>query len=269
MSFPSDGTNHHNAIKNEKNTKEYLQENAYKIYPCFKKGKYTVEGKGGTKYKADNIIYGENGDVINISDKQKKKGLGVGSYDYTNTSVPINELLNAKSESVSKIQSIKDRVAKDRNLPIEERKKFVESYRILVTEASNSFLNGLSPNEITYLIKQYLIEPNKEMEMFITDNKTDKRYTFAFTKHSVVKLIETGFIPSINIKAGKMSGKIIFTKNNQKEDVGLRIRCHTNNGVSALLGVSNSNTNSQFVLKFQQDHVSKLLDTIGVSPIAI
>ena len=269
MSFPNTGKNHHNAIKNEHSTKEYLQEYAYLIYPCLEKGKYRVEGKGGTTHKADNIIYSENSNVINISDKQKKKGLSVGSYDYTNTSKPINKLLNEYSASVKQIQSVLDGVKEDKKLSIKERKKLVESYRILVSEASNSFLNGLYPDEITDLIKQYLIEPNKEMEMFITDNKKDKRYTFAFAKHPVVELIETGFIPSIDVKSGKMSGKIIFTKNNQKEDVGLRIRCHTNNGVSALLRLSNSNTNSQFVLKFQQDGVDKLLDTIGVSSIAI
>ena len=269
MSFPSTGINHHEAIKNEHNTKEYLQENAYLIYPELKKGKYRVESKGGTTYKADNIIYGENSNVINISDKLKKKGLSVGSYDYTNTSSPINELLAAGSESTSKIQSIKDGAAKDRKLPIEEKKKLVKSYRILVSKASNSFLNGLSSDEIIDLIKRYLIKPNKEMEMFITDKKTDKRYTFAFTKHPVVKLIETGFIPEIDVKSGKMSGKIIFTKKNQKKEIGLRIRCHTNNGVSALLGISNSNTNSQFVLKFQQDGVDKLLEMMRVSPIAI
>ena len=269
MSFPSNGINHHNAIKNEHNTKEYLQEYAYLIYPCLEKGKYRVEGRGGTTYKADNIIVGENSNVINISDKQKKNGISNGSYDYTNTSQPINKLLNGYSASVKQIQFVLDSVKEDRKLSIEERKKLVESYRILVSEAGNSFLNGLSPDEITDLIKQYLIEPNKEMEMFITDDKTDKRYTFAFIKHPIVELIETGFIPAIDVKAGKMSGKIIFTKKNQKEDVGLRIRCHTNNGVSALLGVSNTNTNRQFVLKFQQDGVDKLLDIIGVSPIAI
>ena len=269
MSFPSNGINHHNAITNEKNTKEYLQENAYKIFSCLKKEKYRVEGKGGTIYKADNVIYGEDNTVINISDKQKKGGIGVGSYDYTNTSVPISELLNSKSKSVNKIQFIKDSVIKDKTLSIEERKKLVNSYRTLITEASNSFLNNLSSNEIVHLIKKYLIEPNKEMEMFITDNKTNKRYTFSFMKHPIVKLIKDAFIPSINVKEGKMSGNIIFSKKNQNKSIGLRIRCHTNNGVNALLGLSKSNSSSQFVLKFQQDGVDKLLNVMGVKPIAI
>jgi len=269
MSYPDDGRNHYSAIKNEHNTKEFLQEYAHLIYPNLDKGKYKVEGRGGTKYKADNIIFGENGNVINISDKQKNKGLSVGSCDYTNTSGPITILLKEGSESVKQIQSVLDSVIEDKKLPIHERKKLVENYRPVAAKACNSFLNSLSSDKIIDLINRYLIKPNKEMEMFITDGKSGNRYTFPFTKHPVIELIETGFIPSIDVKAGKMSGKIIFTKNNQKEDVGLRIRCHTNNGVSALLGVSNSNPNSKFVLKFQQDGVAKLLDIIGVSPIAI
>jgi len=269
MSFPSNGTNHYNAIKNELCTKEYLEKYADSIYPCLEKKKYRVESKGGTTYKADNIIYSENNIVINISDKQKKNGISNGSYDYTNTSKPINKLLNRDSVSVKQIQSVLGGVKETKKLPKEERKKLVPSYRILVSEASNSFLNGISPDELTDLIKQYLIEPNKEMEMFITDNKMDERYTFPFIKHPVVELIKDGFIPSIKVKVGKMSGNIIFTKNNQEKSIGLRIRCHTNNGVSALLGLSNSNSNSQFVLKFQQDNVDKLIDTMGVSPIAI
>lgn len=269
MSFPSNGLNHRNAIKNEHSTKEYLQEYAHLIYSNLEEKKYRVDKAGGTQSKADNIIYGENGNVINISDKQKKKGLSVGSYDYTNTSAPITKLLKEGSESVKQIQSVLDSVIEDKKLPIHERKKLVENYRAIVAKACNSFINSLSSNELTDLISQYLIVSNKKMEMFITDGKLNERYTFPFTKHPIIKLIETGFIPSVVIKADKMSGKIIFIKNNQKEDIGLRIRVHTNNGVSALLGLSNSNKTSQFVLKFQQDSVDKLINTIGVMPIAI
>ena len=265
MSFPSNGTNHYNAIKNELSTKEYLEKYADLIYPCLEKKKYRVESKGGTTYKADNIIYSENNIVINISDKQKKNGISNGSYDYTNTSKPINKLLNRDSVSVKQIQSVLGGVKETKKLPKEERNKLVPSYRILVSEASNSFLNGISPDELTDLIKQYLIEPNKEMEMFITDNKMDERYTFPFIKHPVVELIKDGLM----LKWAKCLEILFLLKNNQEKSIGLRIRCHTNNGVSALLGLSNSNSNSQFVLKFQQDDVDKLIDTMGVSPIAI
>ena len=75
MSFPSDGRNHRNAIKNEHDTKEYLQGCAHLIYGDVEEGKYIVLSKGGTKNKADNIIECDDGRIISISDKQKKNGL--------------------------------------------------------------------------------------------------------------------------------------------------------------------------------------------------
>jgi len=268
MSFPSDGRNHHNAIKNEHNTREYLQEYAHLIYGNAKKGKYIVLSKGGTKNKADNIIECDDGRIINISDKQKKKGLG-GSFDYTNTSKPIHTMLVSGSRCVKEIKVVLDSVKEDKKLPIEERKKLVESYRPRIKKASYAFLISLSSDDIINLIKQYLIDPNKEMEEFITDGKMNKRYTFPFMNHPVVKLIENGFTASIDIKVGNSSGNIIFSKSNEQVNVGLRIRIHTNNGATALLGAGGSNKSSQFVLKFQQDGIKNLLATMGVSAIGI
>jgi len=268
MSFPSDGRNHHNAIKNEYNTKEYLQGHAHLIYGDVKEGKYVVLSKGGTTNKADNIIKCNDGKVINISDKQKKNGLS-GSFDYTNTSRLIHILLENRNESVKEIRVLLDSVREDRKLPMEERKKLVESYRPRIKKASYEFLNSLSSDDIIGLINQYLIEPNKEMEEFITDGKENKRYTFPFMRHPVVKLIENGFTASILVKVGGSSGRIIFSKGKEKVSVGLRIRVHTNNGATALLNAGGSNNSSQFVLKFQQDSIKNLLTTMGVSVIEI
>ena len=57
MPFPNNGINHHNAIKNEHSTKEYLEKYAHLIYPNLEEKKYRVEKAGGTQFKADNIIY--------------------------------------------------------------------------------------------------------------------------------------------------------------------------------------------------------------------
>ena len=268
MSFPSDGRNHHNAIENEHNTKEYLQGHAHLIYEAAEEGKYIVLSKGGTKNKADNIIECDDGRIISISDKQKKKGLG-GSFDYTNTSKPIHTMLENDSECVKEIKVVLDSVKEDKKLPMEERKKLVESYRPRIKKASYAFLISLSSDDIIALIKQYLIEPNKEMEEFITDGKENKRYTFPFMDHPVVKLIENGFTASIVVKVGGSSGSIIFSKGNEKVKVGLRIRIHTNNGATALLGAGGSNKSSQFVMKFQQDGIKNLLTTMGVSAIGV
>ena len=240
MSFPSDGTNHHNAIENEHNTKEYLQNHAHLIYMGAEEGKYTVISKGGTKNKADNIIECDAGKIIKyISDKHKKKGLG-GSFDYTNSSEPINDLLKVEHEYVKEIKVVLDGVKENKfhggcKLSIEDRDKLVESYRSQTEKASYECLINLTSDDIITLIKNHLIEKNKKMEMFITDGKENKRYTFPFMNHPIVKLIENGFTASIKVKVGKMSGSIVFSKDDKKEDVGLRIRIHTNNGVTALL----------------------------------
>ena len=271
MTFPSNGKNHHSAIKNENKTFKFLEKNAHKIYNVLTKNNYKIIAKGGTANKADNILEYNNGKKIYISDKEKKKGLG-GSFDYTNTSKPINTMLNNGSECTKEIQSLLDRAKEDKKLPIEERKKLVESYRPRVKKASYEFLNSLTSDEIKTLIKNYLIEPNIKMQELITDGKENKRYTFPFTKHPVINLINNNYTTSIKFKKDNgqnSSGHIIFSKDDKKIDIGLRMRVHTNNGVTALLDAGGANNNSIFVMKFQQDGIKNLLKTIGISAIEI
>ena len=271
MAFPNDGRNHHSALLNEDNTKTFLQKNAHKIFDGIEKDKYSVISKGGTQNKADNVIECNGGKIVYISDKEKKKGLG-GSFDYTNTSKPINTMLNNGSECTKEIQSLLDRAKEDKKLPIEERKKLVESYRPRVKKASYEFLNSLTSDEIKTLIKNYLIEPNIKMQELITDGKENKRYTFPFTKHPVINLINNNYTTSIKFKKDNgqnSSGHIIFSKDDKKIDIGLRMRVHTNNGVTALLDAGGANNNSIFVMKFQQDGIKNLLKTIGISAIEI
>lgn len=269
MSFPCDGTNHHNAIKNENSTKEFLQANAYKIYDEVEQGRYTVESRGGTSHKADNVILCDDGKTINISDKQKRKGLSTGSFDFTNTSSAIKGLLEERNTVVEDIQFVLDSVKRARQLPLEERKKLVDGYRKSIKDASYSTLVKLDSEDISYLIREFLIEPNRKQVILITDGEMNDRYSFPFVDHPVVQLVEDGYVPSIDVKNGKSSGRIIFTKDDETVDCGLRIRVHTNNGATALLNAGGSNKSSQFVLKFQQDGVVGLLNRIGVLPIEV
>ena len=261
MSFPSDGSNHYSAIKNEKSTKKFLEDNAHLIFAEVKKGKYIVEGKGGTTNKADNVIITDDGTVINISDKEKRSGLG-GSFDYTNTSAAIKEMVDAKEPNVRLLKRVVNKSKKDRELPKGQREKLVESYRSLVADASYRALAEMTTKQIRKLLKKYLVKPNSDMQMFITDGTTKKRYVFPFVNHPVVALLEDGYRPSIDVKLGKSSGRVLFTKGDDVQNVGLRMRIHTNNGVSALLGLSKSNKNAAFVFKFQQDAVKELIESV-------
>jgi hypothetical protein len=45
-------------------------------------------------------------------------------------------------------------------------------------------------------------------------------------------------------------------------DCGLRLRVTSNNGINAFLGTSKANSNSQVVIKLQQDKVKQLLQQV-------
>ena len=261
MSFPSDGRNHKNALKNEKSTKIFLENYAYRIFSEVNKDKYVVKGKGGTKNKADNIIITDDGVTINISDKEKRKGLG-GSFDYTNTSAAIKEMIDMGEHNSFLMKKVIDGAKKDRNLSLDKRKNLVTTYRDKVNEASYEALKKMTSKQIIRLLEKYLIQCNRDMYMFITDGVTNKRYIFPFINHPVNSLLKKGYFPSIQIKFGKSSGRINFTKGNDVQDVGIRIRIHCNNGVTSLLNAGGVNTSSQFVLKFQQDDIPKLIASV-------
>ena len=247
--FPSDGRNHKNAIKNEHNTKAFLEKNARKIFPQLKNKSYEVLSKGGTQYKADNIIK-YNNSQINISDKEKRHGLG-GSFDYTNTSAAIKDF-GSVGKFINTLNKEKDKVLKK---PLNARKKLVNSFRDKIKEVSYMTLWSMDTKTLISLIKKYLIKPNKEMTMFITDGVNKKRYVFDFIK------------PVMNVREGKSSGRILFEKAKQNIDVGLRMRIHTNNGATAYLSAGGSNKSAMFVMKFQQDGIKKLLNE--VDPIVV
>jgi len=260
--FPSDGRNHKNAIKNELNTKAFLSKDAHKIFKQLSPKSYEVLSKGGTKFKADNIIKSNDGTIINISDKEKRHGLG-GSYDYTNTSADIKDL-GEGDKHINTLNKEKNKVLKK---PLSERKKLVDTFRDKIKDVSYKTLKSIETNDLINLLKKYLINPNKTMQMFITDGVENKRYVFPFTNHPVNNLIKNKYIPVINVKEGKSSGKILFVKNDKEVDIGLRIRIHTNNGATAYLNAGGSNPSAMFVLKFQQDGIKKLLKE--VNPIVI
>ena len=107
MSFPTDGSSHKLGTKNEEITRDFLRQNAYKIFDDIEKEKYTVAPLGGTTHKADNVIISDNGHRIEISDKHKKN-LSSGSVDYINTGKPINEKI--ESGGFKGIKEVKERV---------------------------------------------------------------------------------------------------------------------------------------------------------------
>lgn len=260
MPFPSDGRNHHSAIKNEKATKGFLETFGHNLFPNLKKGKYVVESRGGPSNKADNVIIDSKGNKIFISDKEKKSGITVGSFDYVNSSLAISEMISIKKKSVSHISKLLNEVEEVRKRDLNYRQKSVPKFRKLVSSACHETLKNFGSDDLIYLLNRYLIQDNLDMHLIITDCKNDKRYIFSFKDHPIIDLLKKDYVPSIALKDGKSSGRILFKKNEDVVDIGLRIRLHTNNGVTALLGAGGSNSNSCFVIKFQQDKIVDFLN---------
>tara|TARA_Y100000034_G_C6858847_1_gene390642 strand:- start:653 stop:1453 length:801 start_codon:yes stop_codon:yes gene_type:complete len=266
MSFPTDGSSHKVGIKNEEITRDFLRQNAYKIFDDIEKEKYTVDPLGGTTHKADNVIISDDGHRIEISDKHKKN-LSNGSVDWINTGTLINEMI--ESGRFKSIKEIKEKVKEIRQKSLSERKKALESFRKEVSNAGNEALRELDSSDLTESLYRYVIKPNEYLQILITEGKSEKRFLWHISQHPVVGLLEDGYVPTLKIKKNVTSAPIKFVKGDEEIDCGLRIRIMTNNGVTALLNAGGYNKNSQFVLKIQQDKVHTLLDDMGVTPIAV
>lgn len=237
--FKTDGSVHHGGVKNEDQTIATLNE--LKIYP------FTVERRGGTKCKED-AIAGEK--LISI---KRKEGITNGSFDWFNTS-KYNDILgdtfNAFLSNMKELRSMSKNLIKDDEFVLKVRDNFNQ-----LCEVS---LDTLSSEQIINILQRGLIEANTAFDVVVTDTKTDTLYVFDAEQHPAVDYINRGFTAVLKGK-GKSSRKVLFSDGINLYDCGLRLRVTSNNGINAFLGLSKANSNSQVVIKLQQDNVRQLL----------
>ena len=239
MAFPKDGSNHHNAIKSEKNLIYFISQLEI-IYN--KKIKQFIH-KGGTKMKSDCKIIFEDGTSKDISLKFKKD-IKKGSFDWTNTT---NFNKNFFSESINIIEKYK----KSEDLLFKSifEKKIINEINSLTDEQiTNLFIENV--------INKYNIE---NLDLFIIDEKNNKIYRII---PKIFSLINQGFLLSLDNKdgKGKTSKKLnCISSDGKLIDLGLRLRVHLNNGVTKLL--KKDDGNSTICLKFQQDKIYKLINS--------
>jgi len=237
--FKIDGSVHHGGVKNENQTIAILNE--LKIYP------FTVERRGGTKCKED-AIAGEK--LISI---KRKEGITNGSFDWFNTS-KYNDILgdtfNAFLSNMKELRSMSKNLIKDDEFVLKVRDNFNQ-----LCEVS---LDILGSEQIINILQRGLIEANTAFDVVVTDTKTDTLYVFDAEQHPAVDYINRGFTAVLKGK-GKSSRKVLFSDGINLYDCGLRLRVTSNNGINAFLGLSKANSNSQVVIKLQQDNVRQLL----------
>lgn len=244
MTFDKTGRVHYDGIQNEIDTIAILQahgilnENARQI--------------GGTKSKMD-VTDG----IKKVSAKQKTKGIGVGSFDWVNTS-------NVKEIIGDVFDQILSDIKEYRKLP-ETQRSSTSLYNKVKKEFSDvcsTVLDSFTADYLSEFLDTYLVKENEGITMAINDVLARKMYVYESEQHPAVHYLSEGFKPILKGKA-KNSRRLLFTDGTKEYDCGLRVRVTSNNGINAFLGLSKANTNSQVVFKLQQDKVHKLMEMIN------
>lgn len=269
MSFPSDGTNHRVGIANEHKMTALLGTAfATKLFPILEGKKFTSVHRGGTKSKEDTILLVETTPPteILVSEKHKKKE-NTGTFDWSNSTTFITSEKNKNSSSVDALIKVLAEAKQVRNSGTVTTHT-VNNFRNKINKSIEDTLNGLQSNDIKTMIKSMMILPNKGVQVVITTKDTAKCYCFSFDVHSMNKYIDDVTARFSLYKKSKKTNCnsrtiIVNTVNSETGlpvtlDTGVRIRLHLNNGVSALLGVSTTNSTSAFCIKFQQDNFQEI-----------
>ena len=239
MPYPTDGSTHTHGVKNEHDMIALLNERG-----IFNE---QVTHLGGTKNKADAIAGSKK-----ISIKHKA-GINNGSFDWINTS-QIEALTNREQ-----FQDFLSEIASYRFT--DEAASQVEPMREIFANICRAGLDSIDSNDLTTWLHDVLINANDDMVMVITDTLTDKVYICEHDAIESVRLLNSGYVAELVKGKGSTSRKVVLRKGDHIVDTGLRLRLTSNNGITAFLGLSKANKNSQVVLKLQQDSVANLLST--------
>ena len=127
-------------------------------------------------------------------------------------------------------------------------------------------LYKITSPEITKFLKEHVCDKQKGFKLVVADTEADTLYIIDHAATPLAKLLSRQYKAHVVIGRGKSSAKIIFSAPGKTindidsgVDIGLRIRCTSNNGIKAMLGLSKANKNSQTVVKIQQDKVQQFV----------
>lgn len=234
MCYPSDGKNHHVAVKDEKNISEMIEifENHYG-----KKIK-KITHLGGTKTKVDILVSFEDGSEKKHSLKSKSS-IRKGSFDWVNSSDFGN--LDCFFEKTIQVYKQYNNSGK------------LNAYPILKNQISDD-LNSIG-FELTKLFKERVIDVYEDLSLTIFDKKENKM--FFDVKPQIFDFVKNGGMLKIKKTEKKtMSYPVIGVDSDGNEhNFNLRIRVHLNNGKTKWVGEGTS----VIVFKFQQDSVYKII----------
>ena len=242
--FKTNGSTHYEGIANEHAVIELLNNRNYYDSP--------VTHLGGTKNKADAMA----GNVpISI---KRKKGLANGSFDWVNTS-DINGIID-RTVFTDYFRFIK--YSRENSV-----KHDISAVRDWYSKCCEAALSKITSTQITKFLKEHVCDKQDGFKLVVADTEADTLFIIDHERTPLARLLKQQYKPVLVEGRGKSSRKIIFiapgkTINDIGSgiDIGLRLRCTSNNGIKAMLGLSKANKNSQTVVKIQQDKVQQFVN---------
>jgi hypothetical protein len=252
MPFVNDGSVHHSGIRNEKDVCVFLNERSKIIKTNICSEGDVFEHRGGTSTKADMVIVNKNGEVsktVSIKNHEKNGS----TFDWLNSTkgIPQTETLkSALQEIKAAFENTTKSDAEQKNVKNKCETLFSEHLRAMNSDTIRSTLQNIYKSYTDYIVitdvaKNNLIVFDKHKNMKELSGFDDEVYFLKYTARAKT---------SAQIWRRGVDGSEINT--------GLRIRLVLNNGVSALLGLSQKNKCSVPSIKIQQDNVKQFIHTL-------
>ena len=235
MPFPTDGRNHHDAIKVERTMSKFQK--PYEEY--YRKNIEKFIHVGGTKTTVDfKILFVDNSEVT--KSLKEKRLISRGSFDYINSSEFPTDLIPKSIAIYDQWRGINNSSKKN----------------LLIESISDDLVNF--PKEfLTNFFKDKVIKKYEKLDgLDVVETSTNKLFINVVpTFFEVLK--NGGYLKVQDNGKKQMSYKLDLYDSNHNllPETGLRIRLHLNNGWTKWY---NGKT-SVLVLKLQQDKVSKML----------
>jgi hypothetical protein len=247
MPFLTKGQAHVSGIKNEKEIVDYLMRNETCEINKYLETYYGVpilswKHEGGTTQRKDASFKLRDGRIMGVSIKDHKNS---GTFDWINTTKGICESLK---------ENIKYFKEKNMNTPVTNSRK--DPVRVENAEIFNTYLNSLNSDKIAELLSRcYKAEENTEW-IIINDKKSKKLIMLPESCLDLYCNPSNGNEYILKSARAKTSRQIwMKCADGSVVNTHLRIRSNLNNGVTALLGQSESNKTAVPCLKIQQDKV--------------
>ena len=254
MPYNIDGEVHHAGVANEDNTVNLcnarIPENIQEDYPGMR---LTFRKEGGTSLVSDMGIYADAVRVAGGSDKLHRNG----TFDHVNTSKVLDYL---------PCESLQNMLVDFRRDHFRDS-SVVDRVKATIKDATNTMWNTMTSDGIRRLL--ILLDERTPEWMFVREPEEMSVFRHTEMREFSEFPRDESWTYVLKSARAKESRQIWREKDGLSVNTNLRVRLVTNNGVSALLGLSNANKNSILTVKIQQDQVGKLLNTVKRLRIAI